>query len=364
LIDLDDIAALNDLDSFNVLEALEGFGAQCREASTIGLDTPELPQADGIDSIVLLGMGGSGAAGDVVQAIVEPRLPVPLRVIKGYGPLPEWVGRNTLVIAISYTGNTDETLSTLTEAHDRGARLITVGSGGQISEMAREFGAAHISLPAGLQPRLALGYLSIPPVLALAKMGLVPDPIDDIEESISVIEELVAECHRKTPSAENPAKNLALKLVGKVCVIDGTDGVGAAIAQRFKSDLNESGKALAFWNALPELDHNEIVGWSERKEIADHFVIVMILDQGDDEAMSERWAITKSLVEDSVDDVIEIETEGNSVTARLLATLFLLQIVAVYTALASGSDPGDIAILDEVKSRLAELKGERAAYDN
>lgn len=349
---LDDLDLLEELDSLDVLGTQEGFSAQCREAWAIGSSASELPVADGVDSVVVLGMGGSGAAGDVVQTVVEPRLPVPFRVIKGYGQLPEWLGRNTLVIAISYSGDTEETLESLAEAHDRGARMITISSGGRMAELARQFGTAHITVPSGLQPRAALGYLALPTLAALTGVGLVPDPTEDVTEAVELLGDVAERCHRKRPGPENPAKGLAVKLAGKVPVIYGCEGVGAAAARRFKSDLNESGKIPAFCNSLPELDHNEIVAWSNP---APEFAVVMFLDSADDARMLERWRTTRSLIEGSVGDIVEVRTEGLSVLARLMSAVLLGQMTAIYLAIAAGHDPGVVPILDEVKARMTEF---------
>jgi glucose/mannose-6-phosphate isomerase len=358
--DLDDLDSLERFDSLDVLGTMEAFPAQCREAWAIGTSASGLPEADGIDSVVVLGMGGSGAGGDVLQTVVEPRLPVPLRVIKGYGPLPEWIGRNSLVIAISYSGNTDETLATLTESHERGARLVTISSGGRMEELSRQFGTAHITIPGGLQPRAALGYVALPAVAAMTGMGLVPDLSDDVAETVEVLAEVAERCYRKRPAGENPGKELAGKLENLVPVIYGADGVGAAAARRFKSDLNETAKVPAFWNVLPELDHNELVSWSHP---APDFVIVMIVDSGDDDTMIERWRITRSLIEENVGDIVEIRTDGVSVLTRLMSTLLLGQITAIYLAIAMGRDPGVVPILDEMKSRLADYLGEGMTDD-
>jgi glucose/mannose-6-phosphate isomerase len=353
--DLDDLDGLEKLDSQDVVGVVEGFAAQCREGWAIGSSASGLPEAKGVESIVFLGMGGSGAAGDVVQTIVEPRMPMPVRVIKGYPPLPEWVGRNTLAIAISYSGNTEETLACLTEAHERGARIVTISSGGRMAELARVYGAAHITVPGGLPPRAGLGYLAMPALAALVGVGLIPDPSNDVAETVDVLADLTERCHRKRPAAENPAKDLAARLVGKVPVVYGADGVGASAARRFKSDLNEYGKVPAFWNALPELNHNEIVGWS--RSAAD-FVIVMILDSADDDTISERWRVTRSLIEDFVGEVIELKTEGSSALARLMSVVMMGQMSAIYVGLALGTDPGVAPTLDQVKERLASYHGE------
>jgi glucose/mannose-6-phosphate isomerase len=351
--DFDDLNVVEQLDSLDVLATQEAFAAQCREGWAVGTSATELPSADGVDSVVVLGMGGSGAAGDVLQAVVEPRLPVPMRVFKTQAaPLPEWIGRNTLAIAVSYSGDTEETIAGLTEIHERGGRSVTISSGGRMAELARGFGTCHITVPSGLQPRAALGYLAMPALAVLSGVGLVPDFAEDVAETVEVLGDIEVRCHRKRPVADNAAKDLAVKLSGLVPVIYGCDGVGAAAARRFKCDLNESGKVPAFWNALPELDHNEIVAWSRP---AKDFVIAMILDSADSERLIERWQVTRSLIEDAVAGIIEIRTVGVSALARLMSVVLLGQFAAIYLAIGAGQDPGVVPILDEVKRQLKEL---------
>ena len=223
-IDLDDLNDLARLDSEDVLAAVERFADQCREGWEIGLTATGLPRADGIDSIVVLGMGGSGVSGDVIQTIVEPRLSVPFRVIKTYGPLPEWIGRNTLVFAVSYSGSTEETVAALQEAHDRGSRAVAISSGGPLAEMAREYGLAHVKIPSGLQPRASLGYLTLPILAVLVQIGLVPEAQDDIDEAVEVLSDIASRSHRKRPTDENPAKQLAARIHGRIPVIYGGPG--------------------------------------------------------------------------------------------------------------------------------------------
>ena len=167
---LDDLASIERLDGEGVLDAIERFGEQCRAAWTIGLSATGLPDATDVSSVVVLGMGGSGVSGDVVASVVEPRLPLPLRTVKGYGPLPGWVGRNTLVFAVSHSGSTEETISAFKEAQERGARSVAISSGGPLAELALESGVVHLAIPGGLPPRASLGYLALPILAVLEKV--------------------------------------------------------------------------------------------------------------------------------------------------------------------------------------------------
>ena len=355
MIDLDDLNAIGRLDTEDVLGAVERFADQCREAWEIGLAATGLPNAAGVDSILVLGMGGSGVSGDVVQAVLEERLPVPMRVIKSYGPLPEWVGRNTLVFAVSYSGSTEETIAALEEAHARGCRVVTISSGGPIADMARTDGFAHVTIPPGQQPRASLGYLTLPILGVLVQMGIAPDLQADIDETVEVLSDLGSRCHRKRSRVENPAKDLASKLAGKVAIVYGGFPLGATAAYRFKCDLNEYGKAPAFSHFFPELNHNEIVGWNKLAEVTkESFVLVLLRDPADHERVKIRFEITTGLIRSGFADVVEITAEGNSALARLLSLVLLTQLAAIYVGLANGVDPGPVEVIQGLKAQLSQ----------
>jgi glucose/mannose-6-phosphate isomerase len=359
-VSLDD-AALFALDSQDVLGAIERFADQCKEAWDIGLSATDLPEAEGVDSVVVLGMGGSGISGDVVLSILDARLSIPMRVVKSYGPLPEWVTRNTLVYAVSYSGNTEETIAGLEEALGRGARVITISSGGRLEELAGEFGLAHVKIPSGQQPRASLGYLTMPILATMQQMGLAPDMQADVEGAVSALADLADNCHRKTPSEDNPAKDLAQRIHGRVPIIYGGYGVGATVAYRFKCDLNEYGKSPAFFHFLPELDHNEIVGWSQLSELTkQNFVLILLRVPDDHPRVQLRFDLTRDLVaeENFVETVevgpLDLGAEGTSPLAHALAMIFVTQMAAIYLGLAYGVDPGPVEVIERLKKELSE----------
>ncbi len=354
-VDLDDLNELARVDSEDVLGAVERFADQCREGWEIGRAASGLPDADGVDSIVVLGMGGSGVSGDVIKAVVEPRLAVPLRVIKSYGPLPEWVGRNTLVFAVSYSGSTEETVAALEEARERGGRAVTISSGGPLADMARRYGFAHIQIPSGLQPRASLGYLTLPILGALIQVGLVPEMQDDVDEAVQVLTDVQERCHRKRSKTENPAKDLASRIVGRIPVVYGGHGLAATAAYRFKCDLNEYGKTPAFWNVLPELNHNEVVGWNQLAEVTRRNVVLILLRSTgqEHERISLRFEITRALIEDQFADVIELPAEGRSPLAQLLSLVLVTQLASIYVGLSYGVDPGPVEVIQKLKAELS-----------
>lgn len=352
--DLSDLDALGRLDSLDVLARVEALADQCRAGYAIGAGADGLPEATGVDSVVVLGVGGSGVAGDVVQSVAEPRLPLPMRVVKGYGPLPEWIGRNTLVVAVSYSGNTEETLATVDEAHARGARVVAVSSGGVLAERAREWGVAHAAVPPGNQPRASLGYLALAVLGILEGVGIVPRSSDDVDETVAVLTDLGERCHR-TRDDGNPAKELATRLAGKVPVVYGGEGLGAVAAQRLKCDVNEYAKTPAFWNQIPELDHNEIVGWDRLADLtSERFTALLLRDDGEDERVAARFELTRELVEPRFSDVVELRSEGRSRLARLMSLLYVGQLAAIYLAFLAGVDPGPVEVIERLKGALAQ----------
>jgi glucose/mannose-6-phosphate isomerase len=298
-------------------------------------------------------MGGSGVSGDVVRSIVEPRLSIPFRVEKGYGPLPSWVGRTSLVIAVSYSGNTEETLAAAADALERGARIVTIATGGALAEMAEEHGLSHVRVPAGLQPRSALGFLTLPLLAVLDAMELVPPFEADVDEAVEGLDILAARCDRKIATADNPAKSVAAGLVGQVPLVYGGHGLGATAAYRFKCDLNEYAKTPAFWNELPELNHNEIESW-QAADLTRDFKLVLLRDPQEHPSIKRRFDITKELIGERADEAIEVMAEGQSALARLLSLLFVTQLAAIYLAVARDVDPGPVKVLEMLKRKLTE----------
>lgn len=353
---LDDSKAIQELDSLGVLDMVEGLPTQIEKGWALGSSVMGLPDAAGLESILVLGMGGSAAAGDIVQAITEARVPVPFLVAKGYGPLPEWVGRNTLTIAISYSGNTEETIAAFGDAHERGARAVAVSSGGRLAGLAADFGAAHVAVPGGMQPRAALGYLAAPLLSVLERMGLVPPFEADVTAALAQLTALAGPCSVDTATGSNPAKDLATTLHDGVPVIYGGRGIGAALARRFKCDINEYAKLPAFFNELPEMDHNEICAWSY-PDPKSRYIGVMVRDDDDHPRVAARFDITRRVMHAAFADVIELRMEGEGILARAFSTLFVTQLAAVYMGVLRDIDPGPVEAIERLKRELAAMEG-------
>jgi glucose/mannose-6-phosphate isomerase len=264
------------------------------------------------------------------------------------------MGRKTLVFAVSYSGSTEETLTATEAALERGCRIVTLSSGGALAELAADHGLAHVRVPRGLQPRASLGFLAFPLLAVLVKIGIVPDLQDDVEESIAVLSDVAESCHRKRPAYDNPAKALALGVRGKIPVVYGGHGIGAVAAYRFKCDLNEYGKSPAFFNVVPELDHNELVGWSLLTELtAPNFVNIVIVDPQEDPRLAVRHSIRRKLIEEALPEYREVVAQGTSPLARLFSLILVTQLAAIYLAFANDVDPGRVQVISEMKEQLA-----------
>jgi glucose/mannose-6-phosphate isomerase len=351
---LDDLEAVEKLDSLRVLATVERLAHQVREGWEIGNAPRELPSGEGLESILVLGMGGSGISGDITRVLIEPRLHLPYRVVKGYPPLPEWIGRNTLVLAISYSGNTEETLAALEECLERGSRIVTVSAGGEMARLAQQRGFAHIGLPPGNQPRASLGYLLIPVLATLWRIGVIPPVELDVLETVDVLEELGQLCYRGVPAADNPAKRLADRVARLVPLIYGGEGIGAVAAYRFKCDLNEYAKAPAFSNVLPEMNHNEICSLDAMPDRArSQFAAVFVRDLEEHPQVARRIEVTKRIFSGKVARVVEVPARGRSTLARLMSLVFVTQLAAIYTGISYGVDPGPVEAIESLKAELA-----------
>ncbi len=302
-------------------------------------------------ALVACGMGGSAIGADLVLACL-PGLPVPATVVRGYR-IPAWVDESTLLVAASYSGQTEETLSCVHAALERGCRPVCIASGGALAELAAAHDLQLVRVPGGGQPRAAVGYLSAPVLAALEAAELAHDVAAQVDEAAAVLRagnERFGPARR--PGDGNAAKALALRLYRRQTVVYGA-GLTAPVARRWKGQVNENAKAPAFWNELPELNHNELMGWTSLPHVASSTVAVFLDDPQADPRLARRAELTAAELEARGVAVEHARAEGESPLARLFSLVQFGDYVSFYLALLYGVDPSPVQAIQDFKAKLS-----------
>jgi glucose/mannose-6-phosphate isomerase len=300
--------------------------------------------------LVVAGMGGSAIGGALARAAMGDHASRPIFVTRAYG-LPPWTTPDTMVLCASYSGDTEETLACYESAGALGAKRTVVTTGGRLAEMARADGVPVIPLPGGFQPRAAVAYMIVASLEVAALCGAGPRLTSEIDVAASHTEQLVAEWGPDAPE-DSLAKTLARGLLGTTPVIAGA-GLTNPIAYRWKTQINENAKQPAFSGELPELDHNEIVGWEGARELG-RFAAVFLDDSDAHPRLKERMDLTERLIADNAAASFRLETRGQTAIERVISLVLLGDLVSIYLAALRGVDPGPVKVLDELKSALAE----------
>jgi glucose/mannose-6-phosphate isomerase len=350
---LDDVLQMSELDKKGMLNILGRFDVQIEEAVSIAESASVPHEGDSIRNVVISGLGGSAIGGDIIRAYLGPSLRVPLQVNRGYA-LPGFVDSSTLVILSSYSGNTEETISAFDEALGRGALLLVITSGGQIQRMADGAGVPCIQIPPGYPPRTALGYSAIPTLIALGRLGLAPCSSEEVLDSLSWVRKKMALFSPESPVGENTAKSLAYALQRKIPVIYGSQDRLDVIAVRWRGQISENGKQLAYSAALPEMNHNEIVGWEHPGPVLRNILPIFLRDREDHPRVQIRAEITRDILADKAGGILEFWTDGESWLERLWTLILLGDYASVYLAFLNQEDPTPVEAIEGLKNRLRE----------
>lgn len=354
MINLDDLKAITTVDKSSMLGLLDDFPSQCEEAVRIGRDFESHHDSSQIHSIVISGLGGSAIGGDILKCLLEQKIKIPVIVNRSYD-LPNFVSENTLVFTVSYSGNTEETISVFKQALKSKAKIIALTSGGVLGELSRKHKVGCITVPEGLIPRACLGYLFFPLLIVLQNMGILTENISaDISESVSVLEKIRLNLAAKVPIKDNQAKQLAIKLFNCVPVIYGSSSITGAISLRWSNQINENAKTYAVHNIFPELNHNEIMAWKTLEKFTSGFHVVILQDIDDIDRIKKRIKITKDIISPKVSGISELYTQGNSLLARLLSLIYMGDFVSFYLAILYGVDPTPIPEIDLLKKELTK----------
>jgi len=343
-----DRAAVAAVDSTGQAAEICDIAAHLRDA-VWRVDSAAIPAVDAPGGVIVAGMGGSAVGGRLAAAALGPRVTRPFGVADGYA-LPSWVGGEHLVLCSSYSGNTEETLAAYDDAVERGAARLVATTGGELAARARRDGVRVIPLPGGFQPRAAVGYGLVSALEAAAIAGAAPSLRDEIEAAAALAERLATEWG-PDGADDGLAKQLARKLHGTVPVVAGAE-LTAAVAYRWKCQINETAGLPAFASALPELDHNEVVGWPGSDGLGP-FSAVFLEDPGAHPRNQLRSELTAAEAEAGARYIARVAAVGETRVERLVSLVLLGDLVSLYMAVLAGVDPVDIAPIDRLKAELA-----------
>lgn len=337
------------VDTLGMFDAAAGLPEQVEAAVTAAKGISGLPDRAYVENIVVLGMGGSGIAGDVLVAVAGPFLPVPVTVSKSYAA-PDFVGRGSLVFVVSFSGDTEETVEAAGEAYEAGANLVVVTAGGELGRLAEEWGAPVVPVPGDIpQPRAALGAVAVPPLVVLDQMGLFPGAGEWLRLAVHQLRARRDQLVRPG----SPAKQVAERIGRTIPVLHGAQALGAAAGARWRAQINENAKTPAYSSVYPELCHNEIAGWGQLGDVTRQVLsVVNLRHDGEHPQVVRRFELVTELLREVVADIVEVRAEGEGDLAQLLDLVMVGDFVSLHLAAAAGVDPGPIPVLTELKQRL------------
>jgi glucose/mannose-6-phosphate isomerase len=345
---LDDKERLAAADPAGMLDEIAGAGDQARSALRVAQASSLVgPQPE---VVVVAGMGGSGVAGDVLAALAFASSAVPVLAVKG-DRLPAFVGHGTLLLAVSFSGNTAETLSAVRQGLAAGARVVAVASGGALAELARGRGSPLVTVeaPPGRMPRAALWSLLVPVCSAAEAVGVLPPLRDQVLAAADALDAEAAALGPAVPTDANPAKQAALRLLDRLPVVWGSGQLGAVAATRFRTECNENAKVSVVSAALPEANHNDVMGLEGG--LGPGGALVLLRDEAGEHERDGR-RIAAALEALGVDDpVVRRAGEGDALVRLARLTAFT-DFTSTYLAIARGVDPTPIRTLDRIKAAL------------
>lgn len=340
--------AARGVDTLGLRDATLGLADQVAGAVAVGEAITRLPDREDIANVLVVGMGASGYVGDVLGTVGDLFLPIPVVKANGYDA-PSFVGHDTLVVAVSFSGETEETLQAAEEAQAAGARLLVVSGGGTLARRAESWGAAYAPVPDLPAPRAAVGAMVVPVLVALERMGVFPGAHGWIAAAVEQLRRRAGQL----ASDRSPAVDLARRLGRSLPIVYGAGALGAAAATRWKTQVNENAKAPAFANVVPELCHNEVVGWGQHGDLTRQvFQMVFLRHDEEHPQQSRRFEALEGMLDEVVGGIHTVQAEGEGALAQLLDLILVGDVVSLELAAQEGVDPGPVPVLDDLRRAL------------
>lgn len=341
---------MNTVDSMGMLDATATLPEQILGALERTENVDGLPAPGGLSNILVIGMGGSGVVGDILTVTAGPFISLPIVVVKNYEP-PSYVSDNTLVLAVSFSGNTEETLQAVETAAILGGRVVAITTGGELANKANRWKVPVISVDSTIpMPRAGLGAMAVPVMVVLEKLGFFPGATEWLKDSVTSLrarrEELMSD--------KSEASELALKVGRTFPIIYGGGGLGATAALRMKAQVNENAKAPAFSAPVPEMCHNEIVGWGQHGDITRQvFSTIFLRHDYEHPQVTRAFSVLEEMLREVTQEVHTVQARGENILAQLFDLVMFGDFMSYYMATQGGVDPGPVPAIVELKAKLA-----------
>mgnify|MGYP001203438811 FL=1 len=340
------------VDNSNMYKSIYDFSSNIESAFTIGEKILLNNNYNSINRVVIAGMGGSAIGGDVVRLLLSSSKNIPITVSRNYN-LPSWVDENSLVICSSYSGHTEETLSSFDDAKNKNSKIISISTGGFLKDLTIKNDLDFIKIPKGLQPRAALAFSFVPIIYLLIKIGIISvEILEKLKNSLAVLYE--SRNLFSQDNDDNPTYNLANHIYKTFPIIYSQDNTTSIIARRWKGQLNENSKMLAFSNVIPEMNHNEIVGWENNSQLLKKISIIWLVDKDNHKRNILRMNQTNSLIKNFSSNQHFIEMKGDIGIERDLKFIHFGDWLSYWCAIFHKTDPTPVKKIDLLKNKLSE----------
>ena len=304
------------------------------------------------ENVIIAGMGGSAIGGELLKDFTRGTAQVPIEISREYH-LPAYAGKKSLVILASYSGDTEETLSSFLDALNHKCMVFCVSSGGNLIKYAKKLNVPYLQVQGEMPPRAAMPHMFMPLLKCMEKFNIAPKVSDDFSEATKVLQKVSSENAPNKPASESVAKTLALNLFDPTPVVYGF-GIYRGVALRFKQQFNENAKVPAKWETFSELNHNETMGWESAKELAKCFAVVFIRDKVEPVEIRSRIETTKTLMQPTMSKMFEVWAQGKSNLAKMLSTILVGDFTSVYLAMLRKVDPTPVKTVDAMKEKIEQ----------
>jgi len=353
---LDQIEMIRKIDQHKMLDFIHNFSDQVKDAEALGQQLTLDPSLGrGVTKLVFSGLGGSAIGADFIRSYLSYEISVPILVNRHYR-LPNFVDDKTLLVVSSYSGNTEETLSAFAEGVKRKAKILVISSGGELAQLARTHQIPLVQIPTSYPPRAALGYLVIVLLIALSKIGF-PRAYraEEVREAVELIRSLRDTQYGVGQGVgQNLAKQFAMSCVNRYVIIYSGSDYFDVVALRWRGQIEENAKSIASHHILPEMNHNELVGWKFPQKLLRECVVFLLRDEADHDRVRKRMDLTRKIVEPLAAGFFEVRSQGKGLLARMLSLVYLGDWVSFYLAVLNRIDPTPVEVIQYLKSELAK----------